>query len=104
MYALTIKQPWAEAIARHGKDATVGKSSFAIGVWRGSRVSRRQVELARLGSEVQAAVFAVEDATALNWYYPTSDLVILESRLMDLRGLKAERDRAVDAYYRAAAR
>ncbi len=67
-------------------------------LWHFSKLSR---ERNRLFYEMQVAIFDVQDAVALHHYWPTTDRDTLADRLSELRRLKAERNRAADAYYAA---
>lgn len=71
--------------------------SFALA----SRKDRKAREQMRRLADMQAAIFDVQDAANLNWYYPTTEPTVLESRLKEMRALKAARDRAAAAYFAA---
>lgn len=71
--------------------------SFALA----TRKDRKAREQMRRFAEMQQAIFDVQDAANLNWYYPTTELTVLEDRLKEMRALKVDRDRAAAAYFAA---
>lgn len=62
---------------------------YVAEVWRGRRISRRQKRQMALFAEMQRAIFDVQDAVAVGLHQDTC------------AALRADRDRAADAYFAA---
>jgi hypothetical protein len=72
---------------------------FALAVWRGQTLTKKQKYSSSRHRDLQMAIIDVQDAVALNFYYPTTDTAILKERLDELRMLQQARDYALHVYY-----
>ena len=74
---------------------------FAIAVTLGARWRRKRRKADEAHAAMLLAVWDVQDAATLNWYFPTNDPTVLENRLKEMRALKLERNTAARRYFAA---